>query len=59
LRENSFPAEKRPPGLKPVLIQRDLRGPEGPLFHGDRHIHYFFRKLYSDAGKGPNYQSPV
>jgi hypothetical protein len=27
--------ERLPPGLKPALISRELRGPEGPLFHGD------------------------
>jgi hypothetical protein len=37
--------EKRPPGLKPALISLGLRGPEGPLFHGDPHIFEFFRKL--------------
>jgi hypothetical protein len=27
-------AQKRPQGLKPPRLPRDLRGPEGPLFHG-------------------------
>ena len=27
-------AQKRPQGLKPPHLPRDLRGPEGPLFHG-------------------------
>ena len=27
-----------PQGLKPALISGDLRGPEGPLFHGDPRI---------------------
>jgi hypothetical protein len=27
-------AQKRPQGLKPSRLPRDLRGPEGPLFHG-------------------------
>ncbi len=30
-----------PPGLKPALISLGLRGPEGPLFHGDPHIRGF------------------
>ena len=28
----------RPRGLKPALIQGDLRGPERPLFHGCANI---------------------
>ena len=28
-------AQNEPPGLKPILIPFDLRGPEGPLFHSD------------------------
>jgi hypothetical protein len=31
-------------GLKPKLISGNLRGPEGPLFHGDGRI-VSFRKL--------------
>ena len=38
--------EERPPGLKPRLISEDLRGPEGPLFHGDKDIYDFSRKLW-------------
>jgi hypothetical protein len=37
--------EQRPLGLKPTMISRGLRGPEGPLFHGDPHIREFFRSL--------------
>jgi hypothetical protein len=37
--------EKRPPGLKPLLISLVLRGPEGPLFHGDAHILDFFEAV--------------
>jgi hypothetical protein len=36
-------------GLKPTRISNDLRGPEGPLFHGSAYIRAFFRKLWSDA----------
>jgi hypothetical protein len=32
-----------PRGLKPGLISRVLRGPEGPLFHGEAGICDFFR----------------
>jgi hypothetical protein len=32
--KRSLPKEQRPQGLKPELISRGLRGPEGPLFHG-------------------------
>ena len=38
-------SDARPPGLKPRLISGGLRGPEGPLFHGDMDICDFFRKL--------------
>jgi len=37
--------EERPPGLKPAVISRGLRGPEGPLFHDSSHIRAFFRWL--------------
>jgi hypothetical protein len=37
--------ERRPPGLKPAHIPGNLRGPEGPLFHGDARIREFFRNL--------------
>jgi hypothetical protein len=33
------------PGLKPAQISGNLRGPEGPLFHGDARIREFFRNL--------------
>ena len=42
--------EGRPPGLKPSLMRDDLRGPEGPLFHGEAEIYVFFRSLFSRAG---------
>jgi len=32
-------------GLKPAHIPGNLRGPEGPLFHGDARIGEFFRNL--------------
>jgi hypothetical protein len=41
--------ERRPPGLKPAHIAGNLRGPEGPLFHGDARIREFFRNLFSRA----------
>jgi hypothetical protein len=42
---NAFHLGKRVPhGLKPALISRGLRGPEGPLFHGNPQISEFFRK---------------
>jgi len=47
-----FAKEKQPPGLKPTRISNDLRGPEGPLFHGSAYIRAFFRKLFSDTTKG-------
>src|SRR5271165_1328571 len=47
--KTQFDAEKRPPGLKPILISRDLRGPEGPLFHGDAHIWEFFSSLLNPS----------
>jgi hypothetical protein len=35
LRKNAVSRKEQPPqGLKPELISRGLRGPEGPLFHG-------------------------
>jgi hypothetical protein len=37
--------QRRPPGLKPLMIQSNLRGPEGPLFHGCAKLHEFFRTL--------------
>jgi len=40
-----FAENERPPGLKPTLIALDLRGPKGPLFHGDVHICSFSLKL--------------
>ena len=40
--------EKRPPGLKPADIPGNLRGPEGPLFHGDARIREFFRNLLEE-----------
>jgi hypothetical protein len=36
------------------LILRDLRGPEGPLFHGDAHIREFFRSLQGRSLKQAN-----
>jgi hypothetical protein len=33
---------KGSPGLKPLMILRGLRGPEGPLFHGDAGSREFF-----------------
>jgi hypothetical protein len=52
LRKNASLDKERPPGLKPALISRGLRGPfdklragsEGPLFHGGAHIRNFFRQ---------------
>ena len=32
--KRSLPKKQQPQGLKPELISRGLRGPEGPLFHG-------------------------
>ena len=32
--KRSLPKEQQPPGMKPELISRGLRGPEGPLSHG-------------------------
>jgi hypothetical protein len=40
-----FAEERRPQGLKPALIPNALRGPEGPLFHGDSYICEFFSSL--------------
>jgi hypothetical protein len=40
-----LPRNGDPQGLKPALIANSLRGPEGPLFHGDAHILESFRKL--------------
>jgi hypothetical protein len=34
-RKNGVRQGRATTGLKPGLILRDLRGPEGPLFHGD------------------------
>jgi len=51
--------EKRPPGLKPAFISRDLCGPEGPLFHGDARIREFFRSLLghtNDDTTWPSYK---
>src|SRR5271165_3368161 len=47
--KTQFDAEKRPPGLKPIRISRDLRGPEGPLFHGDAYILEFFSSLLGEV----------
>ena len=33
------------PGAEARIDSADLRGPEGPLFHGDPHIREFFRSL--------------
>jgi hypothetical protein len=41
------PKEHPPRGLKPGLISRVLRGPEGPLFHGEAGICEFFSSLFS------------
>ncbi len=42
-------AEKAPKRLEgtaeAVLIEHDLRGPEGPLFHGNARIRGFFGSL--------------
>src|SRR5271157_2335790 len=43
--KRQFTEEERPPGLKPALISSRVRGPEGPLFHGDPHIRELFRRL--------------
>jgi hypothetical protein len=43
LLKSKFADKKRPLGLKPAHIRNDLRGPEGPLFHGGADIHEFFR----------------
>jgi len=40
-----FADKKRPPGLKPMMIQSGLRGPEGPLFHGSAGFREFFHSL--------------
>jgi hypothetical protein len=53
LRENSIERGRRPPGLKPARIPGNLRGPEGPLFHGDARIREFFRNLFSRATRHP------
>jgi len=38
----------------------DLRGPEGPLFHGSRNVRVFFRKmLRSEWGKYMNAESII
>jgi hypothetical protein len=42
---------KRTTGAKAQLITEGLRGPEGPLFHGDACIPAFFRNLFSEAAK--------
>jgi hypothetical protein len=42
-----FVEERRPPGLKPELILNPVRGPEGPLFHGDACI-LTGRRIHSD-----------
>jgi len=36
-------------GLKPSMIQRDLRGPEAPLFHGDTCVWAFFRSPWNSC----------
>ena len=38
-------AEKTPTGAKALNDLNDLRGPEGPLFHGCAHTPDFFSKL--------------
>jgi hypothetical protein len=43
--KSKFSEEGRPLGLKPCAIATGLRGPEGPLFHGDARIREFFRSL--------------
>jgi hypothetical protein len=50
--KTQFVKKKQPLGLKPTRISNDLRGPEGPLFHGSAYIRAFFRKLFYDATKG-------
>jgi hypothetical protein len=47
---------KQPPGLKPVLIQRALRGPEGPLFHVSAFVLRFFGGRQS---LGPNFAEQI
>ena len=43
--KRNLPKKQRPQGLKPALISRGLRGPEGRLFHGNARICEFFRSL--------------
>jgi hypothetical protein len=45
LRKNTNAEEQRPLTLKPALISSALRGPEGPIFHGDAFICELFRNL--------------
>jgi hypothetical protein len=40
-----LPNENDHQGLKPEHISNNLRGPEGPLFHGSTYISEFFRSL--------------
>ena len=49
--KTQFARTKRPRGLKPAHISDDLRGPEGPLFHGRADISEFFRNHFSRAEK--------
>ena len=43
--------ERRAPGLKPSLIECTLRGPKGPLFHGDACSRGIFRTLLENMSK--------
>ena len=51
LRKNSICPDEATRGLKPAHISDDLRGPEGPLFHGRADIGEFFRNHFSRAEK--------
>jgi len=53
LRKTSDRRDRRPLGLKPLLILRALRGAKAPLFHGTTGIEEFFRNLL-DIGPWPS-----
>ena len=49
LRKNPISPGEKPRGLKPALMTHDLRGPEGPLFHGNADILEFFCSLPGES----------
>src|ERR1700687_6221697 len=53
--------EERPPGLKPTGISQGLRGPEGPLFHGDARIlhgtHAFFTGTHAFVSSSASFEA--